>query len=318
MGEKMMRVARVTTGLVAAALTSAIAVSTLAAPPTMASSRRSDAPELTPANFTISSFNVLGASHTVNSRKWASGAVRIKRVNRLLNRHHVDVAGFQELQGSQLEKLLAITDGSWAFYPGLSGKRIDSENSVGWRTDKFDLLQSTTLRIPYFNGGPRRMPLVLLRDKASGMMFYVTNYHNPAETKKFHHQGGWRAKATTIEIALQKQLYRLGGIPRFVTGDFNERAPFFCRFAKEAPVKAARPNTYYRNGKCHANKPRAVDWILGARKVTFSNYSEWRGHLVDITTDHPVITSQVTVDPSLLPRAWNETPPDPVVPAVSY
>lgn len=313
----MIRVSRVATGLVAAALTSAVAVSTLSPAPSVAApSRRTAAPA--PSTFTISSFNVLGASHTVHSKKWDTGAVRIVRVNRLLNRHHIDVAGFQELQASQLEKLLDITDGSWAFYPGLSGKRIDSENSVGWRTDKFDLVQSTTLRIPYFNGGPRNMPLVLLRDKSTGMMFYVTNYHNPAETKKYHHQGGWRAKATTIEIALQKQLYRLGGIPRFVTGDFNERAPFFCRFAKEAPVKAARPKTYYRNGKCHANKPRAVDWILGARKVTFSNYYEYRGPLVDITTDHPVIASDVTVDPARLPRAWNETPPASVVPAVTY
>ena len=277
-------------------------------------------PPTTPTapHFTIASFNVLGASHTEHSKKWDKGAVRIVRVNRLLNRHHVDVAGFQEMQASQLTKLKQITDGGWSFYPGLQLKRNDSENSVGWRTDKFDLLQTTTLRIPYFNGGPRRMPLVLLRDKASGMMFYVTNYHNPAETAKYHHQGGWRAKATGIEIALQKQLYRLGGIPRFVTGDFNERAPFFCRFAKEAPVKAARPNTYVKNGKCHASKPRAVDWILGARKVTFSNYHEFRGHLVDITTDHPVITSDVTVDPALLPRAWNETPPAPVVPTVTY
>ena len=82
--------------------------------------------------------------------------------------------------------------------------------------------------------------------------------------------------------------------------------------------RAARPNSYIKNGVCHANRPRAVDWILGARKVAFSNYDEDRSHLVDITTDHPVISSQVTVDPARLPRAWSTTPPPPVVPKVTY
>jgi hypothetical protein len=309
----MTRVSRVTTAMVATVLASAFTVSAVTATPSEAKARRTP----TPATFRISSFNVLGASHTVHSRKWDTGAVRIVRVNRLLERHHIDVAGFQEMQGSQLTKLKKITAGSWSFYPGLQLSRMDSENSIGWRTAKFDLLQATTLRIPYFNGHPRKMPLVLLREKATGMMLYVTNYHNPAETAKYHNQGHWRAEATRVEIALQNQLFNRG-IPRFVTGDFNVRAPFFCQFAKQAPVIAARPNSYIKNGVCHANKPRAVDWILGARKVTFSGYDEDRSHLVDITTDHPVISSKVTVDPARLPRAWNTTPPPPVVPKVTY
>ncbi len=310
----MTRVSRVTTALVAAALAGAFAVSAVA-PASSAAAKARKTP--TPVSFNISSFNVLGASHTVHSKKWATGAVRIVRVNQLLERHQVDVAGFQEMQASQLTKFLSITKGAWAVYPGMRFKRYDSENSIGWRTDRFDLVQGTTLNIPYFNGQPRKMPLVLLRDKASGMMFYVTNYHNPAETSKYRNQGRWRAQATTIEIALQKQLVSRG-IPRFVTGDFNERAPFFCRFATEAPVIAARPTSYVKKGVCHAGKPRAVDWILGSMRATFSNYNEDRTHLVDITTDHPVISSTVTIDPSLLPRAWDSTPPAPVVPKVTY
>jgi hypothetical protein len=271
-------------------------------------------------SFNVSSFNVLGASHTVNSKRWASGAVRIVRVNQLLQRHAIDVAGFQEMQASQLTKLKSITAGSWDFYPGLGRpgyKAIDSENSVGWRTDRFELVQGTYVTIPYFNGGPRKMPVVLLRDKASGMMVYVTNYHNPADTAKYHNQGKWRAQATTIEIALQKQLVGRG-IPRLVTGDMNERAPFFCRFASEAPVVAARPNTYVKNGVCHADKPRAVDWILGSMRMSYTNYNEDRTHLVDITTDHPVISTTVTVNPSRLPHGWDLTPPAPLVPRLSY
>ena len=39
---------------------------------------------------------------------------------------------------------------------------------------------ATTVNIPYFNGHPRPMPVVLLRDKVSGMMTYFANFHNPA------------------------------------------------------------------------------------------------------------------------------------------
>ena len=52
------------------------------------------------------------------------------------------------------------------------------------------------MNIPYFNGSPRPMPVVLLRDKATGMMAYFANFHNPADTAQYHNQGKWRAEAT--------------------------------------------------------------------------------------------------------------------------
>jgi hypothetical protein len=38
-----------------------------------------------------------------------------------------------------------------------------------------------------------------------------------------------------------------------------------------------------------------VDWIFGSQGVSFSGYFEDRSHLVDITTDHPVVGSQVRI-----------------------
>jgi hypothetical protein len=282
--------------------------------PASSTTRRATPPT---ATITVSSFNVLGASHTPAGSSRASGTTRIVWAKQLLDQHHVQVAGFQEMQAVQYTKFAQLAGSSWALYPGLTMLKRDSENSIGWRTDKFTLVQATTVKIPYFNGSPRRMPLVLLRDKASGMLAYFANYHNPADTARYHHQAKWRAEANRVQIALQNQIWTRG-IPRFVTGDMNERAPYFCRVARSAPLKAARPNTYIKDGTCYANRPRAVDWILGARKVSFSNYDEDRSHLVDITTDHPVISSTVTVDPARLPRAWATTPPPPVVPKVTY
>ena len=50
------------------------------------------------------------------------------------------------------------------------------------------------------------MPVVLLRDEATGLMVYFANFHNPADTAQYRNQGNWRAEATRIEIALQNQL----------------------------------------------------------------------------------------------------------------
>ncbi len=296
--------------LVAVLLTGVVSVAAVS--PAAATTRRAPAPT---ATYTVSSFNVLGASHTPPGSSRASGTTRIVWANQLLDRHHVDVAGFQELQAVQATKFLSITAGKWALYPGLEISR-GTENSIGWRTDVFDLVDSATVRIPYFNGNPRPMPVVLLREKSSGLMAYFANFHNPADTATYRNQGKWRVEATRIEAALQNQLRPLG-IPRFMTGDMNERDAYFCRITKAAPVKAARGG-YWRNNVCYANKPRAVDWIFGSPALKFSHYLEDRGPLVDKTTDHPVLVSDVTVDSALYPNATAIEPPPHLVPAVNY
>jgi hypothetical protein len=306
---------RTSAALVATSLATLLTAS-LAATPAVSGVARSSATtshrHLRPAHFTVSSFNVLGSSHTPRGGRRAAGTTRILWVDRLLNRHHVDVAGFQELQSPQVRRFLAITRGRWAVYPGLRLDRLDSDNSIGWRTAKFTLLQATTIRVPYFEGHTRRMPLVLLRERSSGMMVYVANFHNPASAGGHHNQGRWRLAASRVEIRLQNRIVHRG-IPRVMTGDMNERAPYFCRVTAHAPLQAARPSSYRSGGACHANRPRAVDWILGSLRLRFSHYVEDRSPLVDRTTDHPVIVTDVTVDPQQLPRGWRTRPPRPVV-----
>jgi hypothetical protein len=317
MGYKSRRVSRGAAGICAGAIAAVLAVSSVVSTGASAagSPRPSDPDQLVPGHYTVSSFNVLGASHTKPGGRRAPGTTRIVWAYQLLQRHHVDVAGFQELQAVQLRRLLAVSGGTWDFYPGLRGRQIDSENSVGWRTDKFDLVQATTVNIPYFDGKPRAMPLVLLREKDSGMMTYFANYHNPADGVGHGNQARFRRAATNVQIALQNQIV-VQGIPRVLTGDMNERAPYFCYVSARAPLRAARPTSYRRNGACYANRPRAVDWILGSLWIRFDNYIEDRGPLVDKTTDHPMIISDVTVDPHRLPNGWQVTPPPPVVPRV--
>jgi len=252
-------------------------------------------------DFVLSSFNVLGASHTRHGgRGRAPGVVRIRGAAELLARHDVDVAGFQELQHEQARALQAATGGGYALYPGAGAR--DSDNSIGWRTSRFGLVRATTLSVPYFDGHHRQMPVVLLRDRASGLQAWFGNFHNPAETSRYHHQQRWRTEATYLEAALARRTAATG-VPLFVTGDMNERADFFCRFTAAAPGMVAARGGSNGPGGCLAGRPRAVDWVLGSRGVVFSGYDEDRSHLVDITTDHPVVSTRVHLDSATFPSS---------------
>ena len=327
MGDELSRVKSVTAGILATVVAGAIGLSTVepaGAAPAQAPAGWSatvDASVATAArgtsSFRVASFNVLGWSHTLNgARGRAGGVTRIAWANTLLERNRVDVAGFQELQVPQVNRFMAITAGKWALYPGLELKKRDSENSIGWRTDKFTLVDATTVKIPYFEGSPRAMPVVLLRDKSTGMLTYFSNFHNAAETSQHRNQGRWRLAASRIEIALQKQLWSTG-IPRIMTGDMNERSAYFCRVTRNGtPLKAARPKSQRVNGVCRPGRPPFVDWIFGSLYLTFSGYAEDNGALAKKTSDHPVVVSTATVQRNRMPRAWASAPPH-LVPRVS-
>ena len=244
--------------------------------------------------FVLSSFNVLGASHTTSTGKhpgMASGRARAVGAAELIRRHGAEVIGFQELQTSQLAALRRHTN--LDFYPGSSLRRQDSENSIGWRRDRWVAVERHTIRIPYFDGGLRAMPVVKLRSRSTGLEAWFANFHNPAETARFHRQQRYRSEATRMEIALANRLITATGLPVFVTGDMNERSTYFCRFTAGAPMVAARGGT--NNGRCRPGRPRAVDWIFGSQGVQFTGYTEDRSRLVDVTTDHPVVVARVRI-----------------------
>jgi hypothetical protein len=264
-------------------------------------------------DFTISSFNVLGASHTRNSAKYATGTVRMNGVLKILTAHDVDVVGFQELQSVQLAAFLAGTAGTFAVYPGTELRALDGENSLAWRTDTWDLVEASTVPVPYFNGNLRQMPVIKLRNKATGMTAWFANFHNPATNRKHPRQDRWRRAAIQVEVALANQLHATG-VPVFFTGDMNERQKVFCPVTGEAPMRAARGGTN-RNGVCDAQRPWYVDWIFGAKGITFNGYVEDRSPLVKRTTDHPVIVSDAHIDPTRFPLATVPplTVPDPPI-----
>jgi endonuclease/exonuclease/phosphatase family metal-dependent hydrolase len=238
--------------------------------------------------FLIASFNVLGASHTARSTKYASGNTRINRAMAMLNQRHIDVAGLQEFQESQFDYWVARGNPStWgAYYWDPAGSKRDTENGVIWRKSTMEFVSGETFDIPYFHGNIRHVPVVLLREKSSGRTVYVMNVHNPANTQG--NAATYRARA----IAIEKQKIidlRATGRPVLFTGDFNDRQKAFCPLT--ANKLSISPNSI-PSTTCVYPKPSSIDWIFAAGQVRFSSFGRDTYPQRTRISDHPIVQAR--------------------------
>jgi endonuclease/exonuclease/phosphatase family metal-dependent hydrolase len=244
-------------------------------------------------DFVIASFNVLGADHTDGKvgrherAGYAGSAVRMQRAIEVLQQTNVDLVGFQELQDPQAADFRAAVGAQWHVFSGSS----DTDNSIAWRTSRFRLVQGWTVRIPYFHGTKRRMPVVKLRSLSTGRALYVMNTHNPADARGPARR--WRARAVRIERHVTARLTQRHHAPVFLTGDMNDRAAFFCPFTRNRVMHSFIGGSHTRSGRCRPPAGAGIDWILGNRYVGFGTPRIDRSRLVASATDHPVVSSHV-------------------------
>jgi endonuclease/exonuclease/phosphatase family metal-dependent hydrolase len=239
--------------------------------------------------FTLATFNVLGASHTDpgGSRgAWPGYRVRLPKAIAMLERYGADVVGLQEFQRRQRELFLELAGREWGIYP--SSATADPENSIIWRTDRFELRRAGTFPVPYFNGHIRQMPYVFLRDKLTGRTAWFVNVHNPADTSRYPNQGRWRAEAIRRERQLVINL-RADGRPVYLTGDFNARWEAFCPLtAKKLMISPESIPSM----TCKMPKYSWVDWIFAAGQTRFNELrvdTSPRGQRI---SDHPLIVGE--------------------------
>lgn len=248
------------------------------------------------STLTFAEFNTLGASHTTRGGeepRRAAGSVRGAGVGQLFLQHGVDVGSVQEFQRSQAQAFARTVGDVYDVWPGLTGSPEDGENSVVWRRDRFQALQTRSVTHPYFDGHPRSYPVVLLRDLQSGTRFWVTSYHNPADTKRFGGQARWRQQALALEVPEINDLLRSTQQPVIVAGDMNDREDFFCPFARGTGMRSASGGFATPAG---CSLPvRWIDWIMGSPAVAFTDYRQDRSALVSRTSDHPMVLTGVTV-----------------------
>lgn len=251
----------------------------------------------TTLDFVLSSFNVLGSSHSRaggTRSQMAPGQTRIRWASGLLARHGVDVVGFQEFQLDQARAFIAINRGRYDVYPGARLGGAGSQNSIAWRTDTWEVVDADTIAIPYFNGHTLPMPVVLLRNRETGLAAYFTNFHNPASTPRHPNQARWRGRALAREIALVNQLIARTDLPVFLTGDLNEREDAFCAVTGRSAMSASSGGSHA--GSCRPPREIGIDWIFGSPDVTFSNHRTDRSRLVNRTSDHPMVLSDVRIE----------------------
>lgn len=229
------------------------------------------------SSFNIASFNVLGSSHTAaggNKPGMASGVERARGAVSALQRHDVDIAGLQEFQGDQQKAFRKLA-------PGYA-MAAEKDNAIVWNQDKFRLVEKREFTIPYFEGHPRKMPVVRLEDRRTGKQMWVVNVHNPADTKDHPHNAANRARAVGIEQHLMQQL-QATGLPVMLVGDMNDHS--MRGDLSQAGMSASRPG--------QGEGP--IDWIFGSRGVQFSNYLQDRSTVSSGTSDHALIVSTATI-----------------------
>jgi DNA-binding transcriptional regulator of glucitol operon len=249
-----------------------------------------------PTSFRVSSFNVLGYDHTAKGgqkKGYADGAQRMKWGVQLLKSHQVDVVGLQEFQPQQYDKWVKKASGLYDIFPGYVDTIGFLRNSIAWRKDKFRLVSTSWIKLPYFHGDVLRSPVVLLQSLQTGQQIYFMNFQNPADVRG--NALKWRLIGQRLQIALVNLLRTSNNLPIVWTGDMNSKRQVFCRVTAQAAMVSASGG--YRSPQtCQAPKGMVVDWIFGSQ-VQFSNYVQDRSQKVARTTDHHLLVADATVQP---------------------
>lgn len=278
------------------ALVAVAALTTLGVSPA-SSTASSTAGASAPAELRVSTFNLLGASHTATgSLAWmGTGEQRMGRAVQILDNQKVDVVGFQEMQPPQVSEFLRLRSTTWGLYPGAELRDIDGANSIAWRKSVWTLVETSTRSIPYFDGKVREMPFLLLRHNATGQLAYFFDVHNPVSNKKHGNNDKWRAMAIDKEITAVNEMRAVSTVPVFVVGDMNEREKVFCPYGRRAALHAANGGSVTETTCTMPPKPLLVDWLFGTSEVAFHDYLKVQTKFVEETTDHPVVVSGATL-----------------------
>jgi endonuclease/exonuclease/phosphatase family metal-dependent hydrolase len=251
-------------------------------------------------SFRVSSFNILGYDHTEKGGSkaksgYADGAQRMKWAVQLIKSHGVDVVGLQEFQPQQYDKWVKKASAQYDIFPGYLDTIGFLRNSIAWRKDKFRLVSSSWIKLPYFHGDVLRMPVVLLQSLQTGQQIYFMNFQNPADVRGNAQK--WRMIGQKLQIALVNLLKTSNGLPIVWTGDMNAKQQVFCRVTKQASMVSASGGLRTAS-TCQPPSGMVVDWIFGSN-VQFSNYVQDRSRKVQRTTDHSMLVTDATVQPAV-------------------
>jgi endonuclease/exonuclease/phosphatase family metal-dependent hydrolase len=238
---------------------------------------------------TVATFNALGHSHTAaggDRPGWPDSPRRTRGLVRILDATSPDVVGLQEFQPPQARLLRQLTGSTWG---GFGNK----DNVVIWRRTAFEPVASRTIGVPYFNGNIRQMPVVRLRDRASGAVVTVIDVHNPASgcANCGGNNDKWRTRALQRERgqAIKEQA---AGRAVLLLGDLNDRRPAFCGVTAGGQMTAANGGS--TNGRCRPPATMGIDWIFGTG-IGFAGYTADHSTQDRRISDHPWVSARFAV-----------------------
>ena len=240
--------------------------------------------DYTPGSWVVATFNVLGNSHTAGSDPRPSGTVRMVPAVQLLRDSAVDIVGLQELETIQATAFKKLATEYRLYSPPK-----DTRDSIAWRKDKFDLVATDGVRIPYRENW-RTMPVVLLRDKVTKRRVIVMSVHNVAGS-----EATWvhrRAVSLRNELATIQELKTTWRVPVLFVGDFNDRTEsFYCKMLTNNLLSSS---VWWTTPTCALPSRAGIDWIFGSPSWRFTGYLKLQGGLVAEASDHPFVVARVT------------------------
>ena len=241
--------------------------------------------------FKVSSFNILGSSHTAPGglkASWDSGPARVRGVVDLLEQKDVDVVGFQEMAGDQAKTFKQLAGDTFGLYPGPTKQHLASHNSIAWRKDTWELVEARTVDMVGHKGRNQPSPVVLLKNKQTGQQAYFTNFHN-APGYHIGTQQHNRDKARAAQVELVNKLKK-SGLPVIVTGDMNEKHAYFNDMKQQAGMHAANEGP-----KGKAPRHIFIDWIFGSEGVKFTGFQRDTVTSRRKISDHGMLVSNVRI-----------------------
>jgi hypothetical protein len=236
------------------------------------------------SDFRLVDFNALAASMNNPGRRnanWPKYPARTSGLWSMMQAHDADIGTFQEFQVPQQSTLRALMGDEYGMYPTGSDRLMP--RAIVWRTDRFELVSAETLFNAWFSGSTRHTPRVLLRDKRTGLEFYVATYHNPPDTQG--NQARWRHGAMNSQVASTRELIDSTGKPVIITGDMNDRGPVWSAWSSIPGFSAVSGPVNH-----------LVDWILGSGEVTFSDYVIDGSSRSRRISDHDMLVTDVHID----------------------
>lgn len=163
-------------------------------------------------NVRVTSFNVLGASHSRGDYK-----ARMDKSINVIKDNQLEIVGMQEFQPPQRSYFKSKVGDTYKMYPNTKGN--DAVNAIVWDTNSYKLVSSGMMpNLKYFRGSKLHAPWVLLENKSSGQRIYYLNTHDPANSNG-------PAEALRLHNAEQHRVFieklKEKNVPVILTGDFN-------------------------------------------------------------------------------------------------